>query len=78
MKKHCELVRKHGKLKKLEDMEIELNLSEFENLPEILEENSDSKDWIRVCGPNCTRDIFYSCNIPRGIPLIACTTFNLI
>lgn len=44
MKKHCELVRKHGKLKKLEDMEIELNLSEFENLPEILEENSDSKD----------------------------------
>ena len=48
MKKHCEYVRKHGKLKKVEDMEIELNLSEFENLPENilekLEENSDSKD----------------------------------
>ena len=44
MKKHCELVRKHGKLKKLEDMEIVLNLSEYENLPGILEENSGSKD----------------------------------
>ena len=47
MKKHCGYVRKHGKLKKVEDMEIELNLSEFEDLPEIhenLEENSCSKD----------------------------------
>ena len=45
MKKHCEYVRKHGKLKKVEDMEIELNLSEFENLPEnILEGNPESKD----------------------------------
>ena len=33
MKKHCEHVRKHGRLKKVEDIEIELNLSEFENLP---------------------------------------------
>ena len=58
MKKHCEYVRKHGKLKKVEDMEIELNLSEFEDLPEIhenLEENSCSKDWFEkemVHGPN--------------------------
>ena len=41
MKKHCEHVRKHGRLKKVEEMAIELNLSEFENLPP---EENDSKD----------------------------------
>jgi len=75
MKKHCEYVRKHGKLKKVEDMEIELNLSEFEDLPEILEnleENSGSNDWSEK------RDVLWDefshfCSVFRymGVPFLA-------